>query len=113
MFKIATTPTYFAPVVVDMPIGGGKTQKFTFDAEFRRLTQSELKDIQAQASSGEITDERFAREVMIGWRGVQDEAGTELPFSEGNCDMLLNIFPVLPSVVKAFYASLSGAAVKN
>ena len=113
MFKLSTTPTYFATVSVEFPDGDGKTKRATFDAEFRRLSQSELESFQQRVSDGILTDSGFAAEVLVGWRGVKDEDDSDLPFSEANRERLLDIYPVRPSVIKAFYESIAGAKAKN
>lgn len=113
MFKIATSQTYFFPVAVELPGDNGKTSKVTFDAEFRRLTQTQLEDFTGRVKDGSLTDDAFVREVLVGWKGVQDEDGNDLPFSEGNRDMLMDIYPVRSSVIKAFFESISGARAKN
>lgn len=110
MFKIATTPSYIAPVTVELP---GSKIKNVFDAEFRRLSQDEIQRLNTRVSAGEVDDKAFCNEVMIGWAGVTDEDGAEIEFSVANLEKLLAIYPVPASIVQAFFASLSGARAKN
>jgi hypothetical protein len=42
VFKLATSPVYFWPVSVSLPTDGGKFEKSTFDAQFKRIPQSRI-----------------------------------------------------------------------
>lgn len=109
MFKITTTPSYFTPVTVELP--GSKT-KNVFDAEFVRLPKADIDALLERVNQGEVDDAAFAREIMIGWKGVSDEDG-DLEFSTSNLDTLLGIYPVARTIVEAYFASLSGSRLKN
>jgi hypothetical protein len=109
MFKISQKPTYSWPVTVNLPVDGGKFEKQTFDAEFKRLTQSQIKaHLEANAS-----DFDFGKDVLVGWKGVTDDSGAEVPFSESSRDQLLEIPAVSSAVTVAFYESIAGAKRKN
>ena len=112
MFKIVTTPTYTWPVTVELPTDGGKTEKATFDAEFKRLTQSRVDEIKKAVERGEMTDADLAREALVGWSGVVDGDGP-VPYSESARDQLLDIPMVATAIVMALLGSLSGARRKN
>lgn len=85
-----------------MTSDGGKRQTHTFDAIFRRLSRAEFQDVLARAQAGELSDIDIANDVLIGWKGIQDEGGDDLPYSEAARDEVLNVWPVLPAVVAAF-----------
>lgn len=108
MFKLATKPSYIAPVEVTLP-GAAKQ---TFDVEFRRLTQSELDEFLQRVRDNQLTDAEVCREIVLGWRGVSDADG-ELAFSAGALDALLDIYPLARCIVEAFMTSLAGARAKN
>lgn len=112
MFKIVTSPTYTWPVTVELPADGGKTEKATFDAEFKRLTQTRVDEIRQAVERGEMRDADLAREAMVGWSGVVDESGP-VPYSENAREQLLNIPTVATAIVMALLGSLSGARRKN
>ena len=112
MFKIVSTPTYSWPVTLELPADGGKTERQTFDAEFKRLTQTRVDEIRLAVERGEMRDSELAREVMVGWSGVVDGDGP-VPFSEKSRDQLLDIPQVSGAVVMALLGSLSGAKRKN
>lgn len=105
--------SYFWPVSVERPISGGKFEKETFDAEFKDLPQSRIKEIQKLIANEQIADIEFCKEVLIGWKGVNDGSGQDVPFSESARDGLLDISLVAGSIVRAYFASLSGAKAKN
>ncbi len=113
MFKIAVNEAYWAPVTVSIPSDLDKTDKRKFEVKFRRLGQAELDKISDQVNKGETTDDQVARSVLLDWKGVQDEGGNELPFNEDNLAKLLEVFPVRPSIVAAFFKTINGARQKN
>jgi len=112
MFKLNQTATYFWPVTVAVPADGGRHEKETFDGEFRRMSQSRLKDLQAQIEAGKMTDDGFVREVLVGWKGVTS-GGEDVPFSASALDQLLDIPQVAASIVVAFAESHAGIIRKN
>lgn len=112
MFKLKQTDTFFWPVEVQIPGDGGKFDKQTFDAQFKRVSQQKLYAMREDIEAGKVTDDSFAREVLVGWRGVTDD-GTEVPFSETTLDQLLDIPTVAASIVMAFTKAHSGLARKN
>ncbi len=112
MFKIAQNPSYKWPVAVHIPADGGKFVKATFTAEFRALAQSEMDNVLADIRDGD-RDADFAGECLIGWSGVQDADGADLPFSDEAKARLLNIPYVRAAVVAAFFDSITGGRRKN
>lgn len=112
MFKIVQNPTYSWPVTVELPTDGGKTEKATFDAEFKRLTQSRVDEIRQAVERGEMRDSDLAREALVGWSGVVD-ADAQVPYSEKARDQLLDIPMVSTAIVMALLGSLNGAKRKN
>lgn len=113
MFKISTNPTYTTPVKVDVPGDNGKTEQKAFTAIFKRLSQEELDDVTDRLGAKTLTDKGLIDEVLVGWKDVQDENSTPLEFNETNLAALLNVFPTRPTIVKTFFASISGAKAKN
>lgn len=113
MFIISQKQTYSWPVEVRFPVDGGKTDKQTFDAEFRRFTQTRINEIRELIEAGKITDTELAREVMAGWEGVNDGNGDAVPFSERARDQLLDVPLVAAAVVMAWLGSLTGVKAKN
>ena len=113
MFVISQKSTYTWPVTVEFPVDGGKTDKQTFDAEFKRMTQTRIQEIRESIEKGQISDTELARDVLCGWAGVTDGNGDAVPFSEGSRDRLLDVPLVAGAVVLAWLSSLSGVKRKN
>lgn len=113
MFIISQKQSYTWPVEVNFPTDGGRTQKQTFDAEFCRVSQSRINEIRSLIEKNEITDVELAREVLVGWSGVNDDNGEDVPFSERARDQILDVALVPGAVVMAWFTSLSGVKRKN
>ncbi len=112
MFKIAQEPSYKWPVTVHIPKDGGKFVKATFSAEFRALPQDEIDNVLQDIRDGD-RDADFATTSLIGWSGVQDMDGSELPYSDEAKAKLTNIPYVRNALVAAFFESISGGAARR
>jgi hypothetical protein len=121
-FKLQQSATYVWPVKIVLPIDGGKRLTETFDATFRRLPQSRINEIIKLArlqergrldDDQELEDQDAAREIMVGWDGVEDDDGKPIPFSEKAVKELLEIPTVAGQIVKAWFGSLAEAKRKN
>lgn len=114
MIKITQSPSYTAPVHVEVPGDGGKLDKLVFTAVFRRLSLSEINDLQTKVTAGELNDDAVARLVMVGWgKDVLDDDGQPLEFNDASLTALLDIFPVRPQIVRKFFDTITGAKAKN
>ena len=112
-FVLKQSDSYTWPVSFDLPIDGGRHERQSFDGEFRRLSQSRIREIGAQIESGEITDGELAAEVLVGWSGVTDDAGKDVPFNHGALSQLLDVPMLATAIVTAYFGSLQGAKRKN
>lgn len=99
--------SYRWPVKTLHPTDGGVQLEETFDGVFRRVTRPEA---QALAEKG---DEALVRGVLIGWSGILDESGGELPFSEALRDELMEQQSFMRGVIEAFYQGVNGAKAGN
>lgn len=113
MFVISQKSSYTWPVEVHFPTDGGKTDRQTFDAEYKRMTQTRINEIREAIEKNETTDTELAREVLVGWEGVNDASGETVPFSERSRDQLLDVPLVASAVVMAWLGSLTGIKRKN
>jgi hypothetical protein len=109
MFKLAITPSYTANVKGTLP---GMSDPFTFDVEFKRITQSEIAEIGKGDANGNIIYADVCRNIVIGWQGVTDENG-DVSFSLAQLDKLLGIFPMGKIIYEAWQNSLQDARLKN
>ena len=124
-FVLKQSNSYVWPVTVKLPISGGKFEKQTFDAEFKRLPQARINKLQVEvqariksserneASDDSISDQSIADELLIGWSGVLDEDGDEVPFSESMKQQLLDIPTLASAIIVAYFDSLTGVKTKN
>jgi hypothetical protein len=120
-FVLKQKDSYTWPVPLLLPGDNGRREKSTFDAEYRRLPQSRLNEIgriaraveKGEAADDELDAQTLAREILIGWTGVVDDSGKEVPFSESALGQLLEIPSVATQIVRAFYESYEDAKRKN
>lgn len=124
-FILKQSDTYNWPVPFDVPTDGGRFLKQSFDAEFKRPTQDRINEIQDavlvrlraiqndQDTDGMITDQQIAGEVLVGWTGIDDGEGGEVPFSEKAKAQVLNVPSAAAAIVEAFFNSVRGAKRKN
>lgn len=112
-FKIssATEGTYKWPVPVMIPIDGGKFKKEEFTAVFKRWRKDAI------SAEGVETDEQrgleFFKATLVGWSGIKDDDGEEVPFSEEKLDELLEVPVFVNAVSDAYRASMNLAKEKN
>jgi hypothetical protein len=112
VFKLKQSDSYSWPVKVQLPASGGSHEDHTFDAEFKRVSQTRIKLLAEQIENRDISDQDLCKEILLGWNGIQDE-GKEIPFSETARNQLLDIQCVAGAIVAAFFESISGAKRKN
>ena len=112
MFKLKQTPTFKWPVEVNIATDGGKFVKETFDAEFKRVTQPELAELQRKIEAGELTDRALVQSIITGWDGVTED-GEPVPFSQQALGQMLDIPGAAAGIVFAFVQAQSGVVRKN
>jgi len=121
-FVLKQSASYTWPITLVLPVDGGRREKHTFDGEFKRLPQTRINEIVRQARAMErgklaedeaLEDQDAAREVLIGWAGVVDDDGKDIPFSDGTLSQLLEIPTVAGQIVRAWFESLEVAKRKN
>lgn len=108
MFKLAVKPSYTAQVSGTLPGG----YKLSFEVEFARLTQSEIAAMSKGNEEGSIIYADVCRDVVIGWKGVQDDSG-EAEFSAGALEQMLTIFPMSKIIFDVWQTTLADARAKN
>lgn len=109
MFKLNQAATFRWPVEFNLPVEGGRFEKQTFDAEFKRQTSDQIKERQEREG---MTDLVFCREVVVGWSGISDD-GEDVPFSAAALEQVLQVPGAAGAMVQAFYAAVSGLKRKN
>jgi hypothetical protein len=112
-FVLKQSDSYSWPVTFDIPVDGGRHEAQTFDAQFKRMPQKWIRDIAKKIDADKVTDLDVAKEVVVGWSGVTDESGKEVPFSQKALDQLLDVPTLAASVVLSYFGSIAGAKQKN
>lgn len=112
MFVIKQSNSYMWPVKVEFPVDDGKFAKQTFDAEFKRMPESRVKEIAKLIEAGEMSDLDLAKEVLVGWKDITD-GENDVVFSEAAKEKLLEVPLVSKAIIIGFFESLSGAKRKN
>lgn len=112
MFVIKKAESYVWPVTFRIPTDGAKYESVSFDAVFKRITQTRIGEITKAVEDGSISDADLCREVLIGWSGITEDE-KEVPFTPGMLDRLLDVPGFAGAVVGTFYESLVGARRKN
>jgi len=109
MFKLNQSDTFTWPVEFQLAVDGGKYEKQTFDATFRRRTSDQIKEMQEREG---MTDLIFCREVVVGWSGITDN-GEQVPFSDSALEQVMQVPGAAAAMVQAFYAAVTGLKRKN
>lgn len=121
-FVLKQSATYTWPVTLILPVNGGRREKHTFDAEFRRLPQTRINEIVKLAQlqeqgklpdDEELRDQDAAKEILAGWKNVVDDDGEDIPFSDSRLAELLEIPTVAGQIVRTWFESLEVAKKKN
>ena len=74
-FKLDQSGTYKWPVTVEVPVDDGRHDKQKFDGEFKRITQSRIREMGQLIETGDLTDVALVKEVLVGWDGIEDDQG--------------------------------------
>jgi hypothetical protein len=113
-FVLKQSTSYTWPIKLVIPVDGGRKETHTFDGVFKRLPQSRIDEVlslardveRGRAEADEVEDQSLAREILIGWSGVVDDDGEDVPFSESSMKQLLEIPTVAGQVIKQFFESI-------
>ncbi len=124
-FVLKQSDSYTWPVSIKLPANGGKRERQTFDAEFKRLPQSRINEIQREVQvrvkanekgedTGEgVSDQSIADEILVGWDGIVDGDGEPVPFSNAVKAQLLDVPIMAGALVAAYFESLVEQKRKN
>ncbi len=108
-FIVKKVSNYFWPVDYKEPENGVFISQ-PFDAEFKRLSASRYKELLGMKNA---SDETFCVEVLVGWKGIQDEDGNEIPFSESKKKELIDRSGFARACNVAYILSVNGEKAKN
>jgi hypothetical protein len=127
-FILDQSESYSWPVTVKVPQDGGRFRSFTFEAEFKRVSQERREQLGRQLMRQKrtiedglleddfLTPRQIADELLVGWSGIMDTEGADaaqVPFGETVKAQLLNIGDVADAILAAWNDSIPGAKAKN
>ena len=112
-FVVAQSSSYIWPVAVEFPVDGGRFDKQTFDVQFKRVSQDRIRQVWDLIQAGDIDDDTLCREMVVGWSGIQDAKGGDVPYSDKALNDLLLIPLVSAAIVSSWLESLTKAKRKN
>ena len=112
MFNIDQSNSYPWTVKWDVPVGDGKFDVASFQAQFKRLGHDRISEIKKLGIAGEISDIDIANEVLVGWNGVKD-GESEMPFTDENKKLVLGFAMVPSAIVEALFDSFRNGKRKN
>lgn len=109
MFTLATERTFSWPVTVKVPVDGGQFADAPFDCTYKLVEQDELEAVIA----GKVREADFLMKTVVGWKGVHDAAGAELPFSLEALERMVRIPYARSAMMTGYYEAMAGARRKN
>lgn len=123
-FVLQQSPTFTWPIVIREVTDGGRIRTHQFDAEFLRLPASKMEEVQlvyqrlkcAAARDEELPPlptRQLASDILVGWRGITEQDGTEIPYSENAKSKLLEVALVADVLVATYWEAHEKARSKN
>jgi len=107
-FKICDPYAFWWPVTVHLPDpnAAGKLRAESFEGRFVMTSHDELADLEAGGQ------EQLIAAILTDWRGVDDEDGTPLPFSDAALRRCLAFQHFRIAVYRAYLTALNGQAAR-
>lgn len=107
MFTVMNNPIIWWPVVINVPIDGGKTSGHEVSLQLEILDEDEYNEI---ALKGE---KAVLKRVIKGWKHIDDIDGKAMKFTPTNLDVLLKKAFVHRSFLIGYVNASVGVVVKN
>lgn len=108
MFKLVAERTAWWPVIWKGVAEDGSIIENEIELRFHVLGEAEFKDLLKQAE-GSSDDVAILRRLVKDWRGIGDEDGKQLPFSEENLGRFLDIPNAKLGLATAYYRLMAAA----
>ena len=99
--------TFKWPINVQEPIDGGTFDTSTFDATFKRVGRAEF------AKLSDKSEFELLKAVLVGWDGIDDEAGKPVPYSLEAAKELSDDHYWIRGVLRAYTETFDGAKQGN
>lgn len=107
MFKFQKIPRVKWPVTIAVPQDDGEVVSKEISVGYKLIPHKRFMEL-----SGD-NDLALLKEVVIGWTGIGDEDGNDLPFSEANLDDLLQHAFIRLPLFSGYMQASSAAPTKN
>ena len=86
----------------------GKFKKEIFTAKFKNIGRKAFAKLVEEED-----DENFVKSVLVGWSGIKDDNGNEIPFNDENFELITDNHFIVKGIIEAFGESMKGASEKN
>ncbi len=141
MFNLSTSETIWKKVKVPVPVDFDRTEDRIFQAQFKRLSASEMRILNRRRSLprigesminefvedgrlteeeaksalelGIVTDEEIIEKYLLDWKDVIDKENNPVPFNASSVALMMDIEPVQYHTVQAFFEAQGEAKEKN
>lgn len=115
-FSITDDYHFWWPVTVRVPSAQrpGEIEEQSFEARFRALTSDEATKLDAKITESDDrqgAEQMLLREVVVDWRGVEDEAGASIGFATG-LDIALSVSWIRAGLYRAYAQAMAGDAAR-
>lgn len=108
MFKLEPAPTFDATVQITVPGGSPAPLRLQFKHMGKKAVQAWVADAK------EREDAEFLMRAVVGWDGVQDAAGSAVPFTEQAFAQLLDAYAASGrEIFDAYLRELAQGRAKN
>lgn len=113
MFKLAVSPTFWTDVGATIADENGKRVPISFQLQFKRLTPAEIQELAIGGVASALrNDSEVLSQIVVGWKGIADEHGTEMEFSQEGLTKLIDL-NLAGAIAQAFMAAQPRARAKN
>lgn len=116
MFKLNPAPVFAAVVALSVPgAAAAAAIEMTFKHKGRTALDAWMKKPALLRVEGKsISDAEYLAEVVVGWSGVKDDDGNDVPFTVENLEKLIEAYPASgQEIFSAYVAQLTEARAKN
>lgn len=107
MFTLMNNPVVWWPVVISVPIDGGKVSTHEVSLQLEILAEDEYDQC---VKNG---DKAVLERVIKDWKHIDDIDGKPLKFSDDNVKLLLKKTFVQRSFILGYFNAAIGATAKN
>ena len=111
-FVLDQRPFYKWKVDINVVVDGKESTE-SFIALFKNVTQSRFKEMIKMVEEKQLEDVDVAKEILLGWEGLEMSDGSEVPFNKSNRDKLLDVRGVATAISFAFVESCKNKNIKN